>query len=80
MQQVEYTKRMWNERVEMLENPVRLKLYYPSNESVPRINQPLLDVYKKMSAEEERMRKRIEECTRLVEAERNWCDTFVLTY
>lgn len=60
--QVEHKTRMWNERFEMLENPVRMKLYYPHKESVPKPCQPLIDAYKKMRDEETLRRKQIEEC------------------
>lgn len=58
---------MWNERIEMLEDPVRMKMYYSSNEAVPkRACQPLIDVYKKMCAVEDHKaaakNKKIEEC------------------
>jgi len=43
---------MWNERFEMLENPVKMKLYYSSNETMPKPCQPLIDVYKKMQEAE----------------------------
>lgn len=58
---------MWNERVEMLDNPVRMKLYYPSDESVPKRCQPLVDVYKKMKNAEELRRLKVEECIRAID-------------
>lgn len=57
---------MWNERFEMLENPVKMKLFYPSEESVPKISQSLIDVYKKMNHEEDLRRKQVEDCIRLI--------------
>lgn len=53
---------MWNERLEMLENPIKMKLYYLSEESMPKTCQPLIDAYKKMCDEEALRRKKIEEC------------------
>lgn len=53
---------MWNERFEMLENPVRMKLYYPNKKSVPKPCQPLIDAYKKMHNEEILRRKKIQDC------------------
>lgn len=55
---------MWNERLDMLENPIKMKLFYPSEKSVPKICQPLIDAYKKMNDEEDLRRKQIEECIR----------------
>lgn len=43
---------MWNERFEMLENPIKMKLYYSSEETTPKPCQPLIDVYKKMKEAE----------------------------
>lgn len=64
--QVDHKKRMWNERYEMLENPVRMKLFYPSEQSVPKPYQPFLDVYEKMKKEQEFRAKCIEECMQCV--------------
>lgn len=61
---------MWNERFEMLENPVKMKLYYPSEESVPKPCQPLIDVYKKMQQAEAIRLQRVEECIRSIKAEK----------
>lgn len=61
---------MWNERLEMLENPVKMKMYYPSDESVPKPCQPLIDIYKKMSEEEDLRRRKIEECIKSVNVEK----------
>lgn len=63
---------MWNERFEMLENPVSTKMYYPSDEAVPkRACQQLIDVYKKMHEVENRKtaakNKKIEECLREID-------------
>lgn len=43
---------MWNERLEMLEDPKKMKLFYTSDEVVPKPCQPLIDVYKKMKEAE----------------------------
>lgn len=63
---VNHKKRMWNERFEMLENPVKMKLFYPSDESIPKPCEPLIEVYKKMKDEEDRRRQAIEECIRSI--------------
>lgn len=55
---------MWNERIEMTENPVRMKLYYPSDESVPVPNQPLIDIFHKMKKAEDDRLQRIADCIR----------------
>jgi hypothetical protein len=64
--QVDHKKRMWNERLEMLENPVKMKLYYPSKELVPKISKQLIDIYKKMKHEEDQRLKQIENCIRSI--------------
>lgn len=61
---------MWNERFEMLENPTRMKLFYPSEESVPKPSQSIIDVYKKMQEADDIRRQRIEEFIRSIDAER----------
>ncbi|XP_050435001.1 uncharacterized protein LOC126842156 [Adelges cooleyi] len=55
--QFDHKKRMWNERLEQLKNPVRMKLYYPSEESVPKPHRPLVEVYTKMKEAELRKNK-----------------------
>ncbi|VVC25313.1 Hypothetical protein CINCED_3A012137 [Cinara cedri] len=63
--QVDHKKRMWNERTEMLEKPVKMKLYYPSKKlSEPEVFLPLLDIYKRMDKAEAERLKRIEDCMR----------------
>jgi len=52
----------------MLENPVKMKLYYTSEEAVPKPSQPLIDVYKKMQEADALRLKRIEECIRSINA------------
>jgi len=54
---------MWNERVEMLENPVKMKLYYSSDKFAPKPCQPLIDVYKKMQEAESHNCTIVKECT-----------------
>lgn len=61
---------MWNERYEMLENPVKMKLFYPSKQSVPKPCQPLIDVYKKMHDAENDRAKKIEECIRSIDSKK----------
>jgi len=53
---------MWNERFEMLENPIKMKLYYSSDEIAPKPCQPLIDVYKKMQEAESPKCIIIKEC------------------
>lgn len=55
----------------MLENPVKMKLYYSSEESVPKPCLPLVDIYKKMMEEEDHRRRRIEECAKLINAKKD---------
>jgi len=53
---------MWNERFEMLEKPIKMKLYYSSDEMEPKPCQPLIDVYKKMQEAESVKCKIVKEC------------------
>lgn len=57
---------MWNERFEMLEKPIKMKLYYSSDEVMPKPCQPLIDVYKQMLKAESDKCKIIQECIREV--------------
>lgn len=57
---------MWNERFEMLENPIKMKMFYASEESVPKPCLPLIKIYKKMTEEEDLRRRKIEECIKSI--------------
>ncbi|CAH1714519.1 uncharacterized protein LOC114129173 [Aphis gossypii] len=65
--QVDHKKRMWNERLEMLEKPIKMKLYYSSDEVMPKPCQPLIDVYKQMLEAESGKCKIVQECICAVE-------------
>jgi len=60
---------MWNERVEMLEKPAKMKMYYTSEEAMPKPSQPLADVYEKMRKAEQLKCEKIMAYVRSLEAE-----------
>lgn len=60
---------MWNVRYEMAENPVKMKLYYPTEGSEPKPCQPYIDAYKQIQEAEERRAQQIAECIRKIDME-----------